>query len=190
VDESEIEDLPVPDFIDQVIKVCACRGLCDFSVVSVSVCVSSECGLALLGRTSVSSSSKGPADDLVEGHKINPRLTAHLKNKSQAAPVTDEDVKTTPTVWLELTGHHHDSPTYGQVLDRQKKVLGQLRDNYFTVLILVKPFQEEGESYVDVLEKKCTTVEMAKYYLMVFHCGLCLEKFVLSIVRYLSICGF
>ena len=38
-----------------------------------------------------------------------------------------------------------------------------LKQNNFTVMILVKPFQEEGESYVDVLERKCPNFETAKY---------------------------
>eukprot|EP00392_Amoebophrya_sp_AT5.2_P003909 g3914.t1 len=49
------------------------------------------------------------------------------------------------------------------VLDRNGNALEQLQSCGYTALIFVKPFQEENESYVDVLERKCNNVETAKY---------------------------
>mmetsp|Transcript_454 Transcript_454/g.931 ORF Transcript_454/g.931 Transcript_454/m.931 type:complete len:1126 (+) Transcript_454:665-4042(+) len=78
-------------------------------------------------------------------------------------PTTDADIRKTPCCWLELCGHNHDLPSYGMVLDRNGNALEQLQSCGYTALIFVKPFQEENESYVDVLERKCNNVETAKY---------------------------
>ncbi|CAD7922789.1 unnamed protein product [Amoebophrya sp. A120] len=79
-------------------------------------------------------------------------------------PNTDQDVRDTPICWLELCGHNHDLPSYGTVLDRNSnKSLELLQGCGYMALIFVKPFQEEGESYVDVLDNKCDTVETASY---------------------------
>lgn len=102
----------------------------------------------------------------VDENEIQDLLVIELiDNIIKESPSTDLDIKRTPTCWLELCGHHIDSSSagYGQIVDRGQKALQVLRANCYTLLILVKPFQDEGESYVDVLDKKCPTVETAKY---------------------------
>ena len=36
-----------------------------------------------------------------------------VENIIREAPTADEDIRKTPTCWLELCGHHHDVPSYG-----------------------------------------------------------------------------
>ncbi|CAD7956162.1 unnamed protein product [Amoebophrya sp. A25] len=55
--------------------------------------------------------------------------------------------------------------SYGEVLKRDANALQVLQECGWTVLIFVKPFQEPGESYVDVLENKCEEFDHARYVL-------------------------